>query len=117
MDFLAPADWEKDAVLLEVSGYWLGAIWTGGVRLGGPKLKTVFSNAVEVVQASSAEAILGSSNGELLQSFAFDEHPILPAPIIKIREIDRPMPDDIKRLKDQLGDDVIDDVQGGEVAA
>ncbi|MGA1865660.1 MAG: putative baseplate assembly protein [bacterium] len=109
IDFIPPSEWGKDEQFDE-SGYWLRARWTAGTFDKPPKLIGLHLNAVEVIQrCSMKDEILGSGNGEENQTFHFANPSILPDPLIVVREVDNPSSEDIKKLKEDLKEDLIEE--------
>jgi hypothetical protein len=116
IEFIASTDWEKATKFGD--GYWLRGRWKLGNYDISPKLIGAHLNAVEVIQAVSVRnEILGSSNGEVYQTFNFAKSPILPDPKIIIKEVEKPSTEEIERFKEILRDDVIIDPETGEAIA
>lgn len=110
IEFIPPVDWTR-SILFEKEGYWLRARWEIGSYSIPPSLEGVHLNAVKAIHAVSVRnEILGSSNGEPYQSFYFTQSPILPEPKILVKELDNPSEEEVKRLKKELKEDFVEEV-------
>ncbi|MCD6224569.1 MAG: putative baseplate assembly protein [Deltaproteobacteria bacterium] len=118
IEFIPSPEWSEKAIFGQ-EGYWLRARWEAGNYTVSPKLAGMHLNPVEVIQALSIRnEVLGSSNGEAYQTHTFSNSPILPNPKIMVKEFKNPSAEQIKRIKEELKDDVFEDVDpDGKVTA
>ncbi len=111
VEFIPPPDWDESE-FYEQRGYWLRVRWQAAGELIAPSLSEIHLNAGEVEGAITIEReTLGSSSGRPGQEFAFRNAPILPDPVVLVREADDPSGERVRELRDELGEDV--SIEGG----
>ena len=106
VEFIPPPDWDE-AEFYERRGHWLRVRWQGAGELIAPSLQEIRLNAAEVEGAITIEReTLGSSSGKPGQEFMFSNAPILPDPVVFVREVDNPSGEKVRELRDELGEDL-----------
>jgi hypothetical protein len=107
IEFIGPAGWTATKIF-EQEGYWMRVRWIAGDRNTALKLAGVHLNAVNVVQALSIlDETLGSSNGKPYQRFRFTSAPILPNPVIMVREYDGAPVEELEKIAAEEKDAVM----------
>lgn len=99
LDFIAPGDWTS-ARHFGRTGFWLRARFIAGTAPEAPVVLGITTNVAEVLQAEGiTDEILGASSGEPNQTFRFAQRPLLPDPVIEVRESQNPDPDVIEHFR------------------
>lgn len=113
LDFDGPREMAP-RVVFDTEAYWMRARLETGAWDVAPALRAVLINAVDAVNGESIEEIVGSSDGNALQSMQLANAPVLAGTEVWICEPAPPAGDDLKRLKAEEGDDVVRPDEDGE---
>jgi len=100
--------------LFETAGYWLRARLESGAFDSPPVLRAVLLNAVDAINGETLEEIVGSSDGNAMQSMPLSNQPVLAGLQLWVREPDPPADEDKVKIVAAEGDKAIEEDPDGE---
>lgn len=100
--------------LFDTQGFWLRARLESGAYDNAPVVRAILLNAVDAINGETIEEIVGSSDGNALQSMPLANSPVLAGTKLWIREPDAPSADDRKAIVDEEGDGAIKADEDGD---
>jgi len=107
----------REMVAQELFGamaFWLRARLESGAWDSAPVLRAIVLNAVDAIQGETIDELVGSSDGNALQTMSLANAPILAGAQLWVREPDPPSPADAVKLKAEEGEDAVVPDEDGE---
>lgn len=101
-------------VIFDTEGYWLRARLESGAYDSAPALRAILLNAVDAINCETLEEVVGSSDGNALQTMQLANAPILAGTKLWIREPDAPGSEDTKAIAVEEGEDAIQPDEDGD---
>jgi predicted phage baseplate assembly protein len=112
VEFLGPSDFQRRREFGQ-DRFWVRASWTTGEYSFDPVLHRLLLNTIMASQTVTAKnEVLGSSNGTPGQRLRASHTPILANPRLEVREPELLSAVEIKRIKEQGGEDAISVLTG-----
>jgi hypothetical protein len=95
--------------------FWLRA----RLEMGGydqmPKIARVLMNSTHAVNhLTLRDEVMGSSRGTPNQRFKLTRKPVLEGEVVYVRESEMPTSEQLQELKDEFGDDAVEEATGGD---
>lgn len=100
--------------LFEMEAYWLRARLESGAYDVPPVLEAVLLNAVDAIHGETIDEIVGSSDGNALQTMSLAHQPVLAGLELWVREPDAPGTEDRALITAEEGEDAIKPDEDGE---
>lgn len=113
LDFEGPREMAP-RVIFDTEAYWMRARLETGAWDSPPVLRAVLLNAVDAINGETVEELVGSGDGNALQTMQLANAPILAGTKLWVREPAPPSGDDLKRLVAEEGDDAVYEDEDGD---
>lgn len=112
LEFEGPREMGR-RTLFDTEAHWLRARLESGAYDAPPVLRAVLLNAVDAIHCETIEEIVGSSDGNALQTMNLANAPVLTGTQLWVREPQTPDKEELARLRQEEGEDVLQNDEDG----